>query len=44
MLDRDMKKSAGFAFVEFKKHEIAKDFLDMLVKNPQIVQKRLYIV
>lgn len=31
MLEKDMKKSAGFAFVEFKKHETAKQFIEKLV-------------
>ena len=30
-----MKKSAGFAFVEFKKDEEAKGFLERLVEKPE---------
>lgn len=43
MLDSTMQKSAGYAFVEFKKHEEAKKFLDSLVENPQQIMNRLYV-
>lgn len=44
MLDRDMKKSAGFAFVEFRKHETAREFIELLAKQPKLLQKQLFIV
>ena len=44
MLDSSMKKSAGFAFVEFRKHEEAKDFIEHLSENPQQLMNKPYVI
>jgi hypothetical protein len=44
MLEKDMSKSAGFAFVEFSTHQTAKNFLEALAENPTLLQARLFII
>ena len=35
MLDKNMEKSAGFAFLEFSKHELSLDFINSIKEQPE---------
>ena len=44
MLDSSMKKSAGFAFVEFSNHDTSKSFIENLQENPQMLMNHPFVV
>ena len=44
MLDHERKRSAGYAFLEFKRPEIAKDFVQQLADNYTALMPNPYIV
>lgn len=44
MLDRNMEKSAGYAFVEFRKHQISQGFMGYIMNNPKMVMNHLFVI
>jgi RNA recognition motif-containing protein len=44
MLDKDRKRSAGFAFIEFAHHEHSRTFIEELSQNYSYLSARPYVV